>query len=140
MYSRGRKKREKVFLNSLSKIALQNSCQINQHEVFGTSAIGIDETKGLVFFYRQVADKDTEQFAVLSEIQTCRVINTNRTYKNKDGNQMIIDRLELSMIPIARNNPELRMEFFRADVNGQLTGELQSIEKWSKLINDRLKQ
>jgi len=139
MMSRSRKKREKAFLQSLSKIATQNNCQINQHEIFGNFAIGIDETKNFVFFFRQVKDNEIEQLVDLSEIQSCKVINTSRNFKNKDGNQKVIDKLELSFTPTAKNKPEIKMEFFNADVNIQLYGELQSIEKWSKLINDRLK-
>ena len=78
LYNRGNKKREKGFLQSLSKIALQNSCQISQHEIVGNSAIGIDETRNYVFFYHQVADKATEQFADLSEMQNCKVINISK--------------------------------------------------------------
>ena len=37
-----KKKREKKVLQSLSKIAAQNNCQIDQSETLGNFAIGID--------------------------------------------------------------------------------------------------
>ncbi len=59
--------------------------------------------------------------------------------KSKDGNQKMIDRLELCFISKAKDKPEIKLEFFNADVHPQLYGELQTVEKWSKLINGRLK-
>ena len=138
MMSRNSKKREKKNLQSLSEIATQNNCQIDQHEIFGSSAIGIDETKNFVFFYKLTKDKGIEQSVDLSEVQNCKVINTSRTLNNKGGNRKVIDKLELSFLPIVQNRSEIKLEFFNSDDNLQLLGELQSIEKWSKLINDRL--
>lgn len=138
MMSIGRKKSEKIFLKSLSEMATRNNCRLSQHDLLGIFAIGIDETKGFVFFYRQTKDSEIEQIVDLSEIQSCKVINKSRSFKNKAGNQKVIERLELSFIPIVKTKPEIKMEFFNADVGVQLNGELQSIDKWSKLINDRL--
>jgi len=138
LMNRSIKKRKKVLLQSIKEMATQNNCHINQHEIFGSFAIGIDDSKNFVFFYRQTKEKEIKQFVDLGEVQSCKVINTSRTLKRKEGNQKVIDKLELSFIP-AMNKPEIKLEFFNADVNAQLYGELQSIEKWSKLINDRLK-
>lgn len=57
---------------------------------------------------------------------------TRLTKRSKTG------KLELSFLPIANDKPEIKLEFFHIDVSVQLYGELQSIEKWSKIINDRL--
>ena len=131
-----KKKREKKVLQSLSKIAAQNNCQIDQSETLGNFAIGIDKSKNFAFFYKQ--DQEITQSVNLNEIQNCKVIKTIRTFKNKDGNQKEIEKLELSFIPIGKNNPEITFEFFNINVNSQLYGELQSIEKWSRLINERV--
>lgn len=139
MMSRSKKKREKIFLQSLSEIATKNNCQITQHEIFGSFAIGLDESKSFVFFYKKMPGKEEEQSIDLGEIQNCKVINTSRTINNKEGNQKVIDKLELSFSPAAKNKPGIKLEFFRSDVSVHLDGELQSIEKWSKLINDLLR-
>lgn len=138
MIRRSRKKREKVFLQSLSEIASKNNSQITQNEIFGSFAIGIDEIKNFVFSYRSVDDNVSEQIIDLGEIQSCKVINTSKTFTNNDASQKVIGRLELSFIPTAKNKPEIRLEFFNTDVNPQLNGELQSIEKWAKHINELL--
>ncbi len=140
MMSRSRKKREKKFLQSLLKITSQNDCQINRHEISDNFAIGMDEPKNFVFFYRQIKGQEVAHSIDLGEIQSCKVINTNRTIKRKEGDQKVIDRLELCFIPKVRDKPEVKLEFFNAELSPQLFGELQSVEKWSKLINDQLKQ
>jgi len=140
LMGKNRKKREKKALQSLIKIANQQNCIISKHENCSDFVIGMDEIKNVVFFYKNINDKELEQVVDLNVIQNCKVINTSRTIKNKDGNQKVIDRLELSFIPTNKNEPGIKMEFFNSNISTQLDGELQSIEKWSKHINDRLKQ
>ncbi|HET6245272.1 MAG: hypothetical protein H0V01_02025 [Bacteroidetes bacterium] len=117
LMSRGRKKREKQILQSLTDIAVQHNCQISQHEFCGDFVIGIDEAKNFVFFHKQRKDRVIEQFIDLAKIQNCKVINSNQTITNKDGNYKVIDKLELSFIPIAKEKTEITLEFFNSDVS-----------------------
>lgn len=139
LLNRNKKKREKLFLQPLLKMAAQNNCQIHKHEIFGNFAIGMDETKNFVFFHKLANDEVIEQSVDLGEIQSCKVINTSRMLKSRDGgSQKVIDRLQLSFIPLTKTKPGIKMEFFNSEVSIRLNGELQLIEKWSKLINDHL--
>lgn len=138
MMSLNKRKKEKKILQSLSEISAKNSCQIDQYEILGSFAIGIDETKNFVFFYRLSKDTEIEQSIDLSEVKSCKIINTSRTLEGKGGNRKALDKLELSFMPTANDKPETKLEFFNADVSMQLYGEWESIEKWSKLINSRL--
>ncbi len=138
MMSNNRKKKEKQLLQSLTDLAIQNNCRIDQHELLGNFVIGIDESKNFVFFYRQVKDKETTQAIDLDKIERCKVINTSRKVKHDGKSQEVLDKLELSFLPAAKDNPEIKLEFFNTDVNSQLYGELQSIERWSKFVNSRL--
>jgi hypothetical protein len=140
MMSRGRKNREKKFLQSLLTIATKNNCQIDQHDVFAHFAIGFDNTKKSVIFYRQAAEKVVEHFVAFSDIQSCKVLNTSKNVQNNNGTHQVIDKLELSFIPLLKSKPEIKLEFFNANVTPQLYGELQSIQKWSTLVNDHLNQ
>jgi len=130
-----RKKREHKKLKSLLNIANQQDCIISKHEVCADFIIGIDESNKKVFFVKQQKEEALTLSVDLNETQSCKVINTNRTFKSKEGSQKVIDRLELSFIPTNKNKSETKMEFFNADLRGQLNGELQCIEKWSKLVN-----
>lgn len=141
MMSRSRKRREKMMLQSLSKIALDNNCQTSEHELFAHLAIGLDHTRPAVMFYRKIKENTSEQFVDLREIQSCKVFNTSRTVKTPSGERNVVDKLELGLIPIEKNKKEVRLKFFDSEENSQLFGELQSIQKWSKqlgeLINSR---
>lgn len=137
--SQSSKKRKKEKLQSLINLANKHNCKISQHEICGNYVIGIDEIKNTIFFYKQINNKVVEQFIDLAAIKKCKVINISRTISNKDSNINIVDKLELSFIPIVKNKTEIILEFFNTDYSPQLCGELQSIEKWAKTINDRLK-
>lgn len=139
MLNRRKKKREKLFLQSLSKIAAPVDGQIDQYEIIGNFAIGMDEAKNMVFFYRPTKDKVEAQFVELEGFQKSKVIKTYRSFKNNNGIQKEIDRLELCFIPTLKDTPQIKLEFYNSDVSMRLNGELQSIEKWSNLINDQLK-
>lgn len=138
--NRKRKKKEKIIFQSLSEFAFQKNCQIDQYEVFGQLAIGIDENRDFLFFYKQTNDHEEEHTLNLGDIQRCKVINTTRRVRKKEGNHYIIERLELSFIPLARNEVDIKWEFFNSDVSIRVSGELQLIEKWSKLINDHVER
>jgi len=138
LMSRNSKKRERKTLQSIINIANQQDCTITKHEICGDFIIGIDETKNFVFFFKQL-NIVVEQFINLADIQNCKVKNTTSTVTNKHGNYNVIDKLELSFIPFDKKKKEITMEFFNADNSIQLVGELQSVEKWSNLINDCLK-
>ena len=137
--NRSRNKIKKQYLKSLLNIAEHNNCQIDQHEIFGSFAIGLDETKKFVFFYRQTKNNVKEQSINLGLIQNCRVVNISRATNSKNRNEQVIDRLELNFLPMEHNQSEIKLEFYNADENAQLYGELQSIEKWSIKIQDLLR-
>ncbi|MDD4150972.1 MAG: hypothetical protein PHE33_13190, partial [Bacteroidales bacterium] len=119
----------------LNNIANQQHCSISKHEICGDFIIGIDEVNKYVFFLKNLNEKVVEQCVNLAEIRNCKIKNTARTV----ANQSVIDKLELSFIPIDKNKKEIALEFFNTDINMQLGQELRSVEQWSNFINDYLK-
>lgn len=139
MMGRNRKKRERHLFQSLTNIALQHNGKINQHEIGIDYGIGIDETNDFVFFFKQTKDKVVEECIALAEIEVCTVNKITRTVENDSGANAIIDKLELIFLPIAAKKKGVALEFFNTAVYTQLNGELQSVEKWTKRINEHLK-
>jgi hypothetical protein len=139
LLGRNKRKKSNHLKSMLAEIAAEHDRRIGQLEIAGNLAIALDETKNFVFFCAQEKERVDTQYIYLGKMQACKVINTSRMLKSKEGNQKVIDKLELCFIPKAKEQPELRLEFFNADVNPQLYGELQTVEKWSKLINAQLK-
>lgn len=140
LMNNNRKKSERQILLSLKNNASQHNSQLSQHELHGHFAIAVDETSKFVYFYHQNKGKINEQFIDLSEIESCKVINTNRIISNRDGDQKIIERLDLCFTPRDRSKQAINLEFFNAQNSPQLNGELQSIENWSNVINNLFKK
>jgi len=136
--SRSRKKREKKFLQSLSKIAEKHNCNITQHEFCGDFIIGLDEIANAVFFFKQVNNKETAKYINLTKIQSCTMINTSKTIKTKNSSYKEIDKLEFNFLPTAKYKPNILLEFYNYDESLPLSGQLELMEKWLKIINDKL--
>ncbi|MEZ4887744.1 MAG: hypothetical protein R3E32_23620 [Chitinophagales bacterium] len=137
--SRNSKKIEKQLLQSLSDIAAQQNCKITQHELCGKIAVGLDENAHTFLFFKEGKSNQTAQHIDLDEIKNCTVVNTSRSVNNIGGNSRVIERLELSFLPISKNKAPFVLEFYNSEETMELSGELQFIEKWSKIINGQLK-
>jgi hypothetical protein len=131
-----RKKTQKKF-HALSDYAAKHDCKISKHEFFDGISIGLDETSNYLFFMKQHYDKKTEQHIDLSKIQNCRVNNISRMVNGV----VAIDKLELCFSPSAKDVPQLIMEFYNSDYDSvTLAGEVQFIEKWAEIVQNKLKK
>lgn len=139
LLSRSKKKKEKQLLHLLTNIAERFNCKITRHEFYGELAIGLDESANFLFFLKDVKDMEAARHINLAEIQHCKIVNTGRTINNKEGSYQAIDRLDLSFVPFDKNKPNILLEFYNAEISLQLGGELRLIEKWEKIVNERLK-
>lgn len=135
------RKKEKKLLQGLTEIAESNNCKISRYELWNSSTIGIDDTSLMIFYTRKSKDIETSQQINLTETQKCRVINLSRTVSNKEGNFKVVDKLELAFSFQDKNRSEVVLEFYNADYDSlTLTGELQLVEKWCKLFNDKISE
>lgn len=131
--------RNKAMKKLLTDLADQYNCTINTHEFSGGVAIGIDTSNRIVFFSRKTKHGVDSTYVNLSDFQNCKVVNTGRTINFKDGKFNVIDKLELSFIPLEKFSSPVNLEFYNSEINMQLNGELQSVEKWAGIINQYLK-
>ncbi|MDO7138718.1 MULTISPECIES: hypothetical protein [Algibacter] len=115
----------------LKDLATQHNNTITQNEINSFYAIGIDETKKSVSFILKGETEVEQQFVDLSTIKSCEIVSITKSKH--------MDRLYLKLMPIDKTKSEVILEFFNADVSYQLGEELQSIEKWNKIINNLLK-
>lgn len=134
--NRSRKKKEKQLFTSLKDVAGEHNCEITEYEIFGHYAIGVDRTKNFVFFVLKIKEAIQQQYVDLTTIKTCEIANIGKSYVRKEK---IIDRLKLNFFPVDNNKPDTVFEFYNADINYQLSGEIQSIEKWNSLIKNMMK-
>ena len=134
--SRSRKLKEKKMMASLNDVANKHNCTIREHEIFGHYAIGVDQEKKFVFFISKSGDDLNQQYADLSAIKTCEIANIGKSYARKEK---ITERLLLNLFPKNNNEPDTVFEFYDVEVNFQLSGEFQSIQKWNSVIKNLLK-
>jgi hypothetical protein len=93
----------------------------------------------LCFHLQTKKEEAISQFVDLVEIQTCQVVKKTRNVKNDIVGLGFIERVELSFTPTKKNKGETKFELYDEEINMQLSGELQFVDKWTKHINDRLK-
>lgn len=132
----GKKKRA---LLSLQQFALQHQCGIDQHELSGTVALGLDKGKNAIFYIRQEKDGRSSHYVHLAEMRSCNLVSAVRNTKQGGAAVAPTDRVQLNLQPKDASRAEVRLEIFDAGSGLQLNGELQVAERWSKLIQDRLK-
>src|SRR5690606_8216641 len=134
-----RVKKENKMLQSLESIAQQQNCKIDRYELCGDFALGIDENRNFVFFFKRKNEETIHQFVNLSEIQACQIVKKTRSPKAHNVNTLVIEQLELGFTPIKKSMEETRFELYNEETNTQLSGELQFAESWAKQITERLK-
>lgn len=135
------RKKEKKLLQGLTEIAESNNCKISRYELWNSSTIGIDDTSLMIFYTRKSKDIETSQQINLAETQKCKLVNSSRTVSNKEGNFKVVEKLELAFSFQDKSKSEVALEFYNADHDSlTLMGELQLVEKWCKIFNDKISE
>lgn len=132
-----RKKQEKQFLQTLFNSAEKQNCKITQHEFCGDFIIGLDDTANALFFYKKKNEEETKIHIHLSDIQNCKMITTCRS--NENNNLKFTDKVELSLMPITKNKPNILLEFYNTQDSFQAGPDLLLVGKWERIINELLK-
>lgn len=137
---KNKKKRERAILQKLTDLAQKEGCKISNHEINENYALGLDEQKNQVFFVKKHNGSFASESADLSKVQKVEVLNTKRTVDNNGSIYSVVEKLSLGFIPTSKGGTQKEFNFFDREYNTQLTGELESIEKWANLINKRVSQ
>lgn len=135
-----KKRMKNSLFRRLTEMAKNEDCMITQHEFCGDFVIGLDGMANRLFFFKKVENREIANSLNLREYKSCKVFNSNRTVGEKKEKLYVVDKLELSFYPVEKGKPEISIEIYNDEYDSlTLTGELQLIEKWEKLLNERLK-
>lgn len=129
-----RRKKEKNLLAVLKDFAIKNDSEITQYEICGNYAIGLNDTEKTLSFVSKIEDDYKTQFIDLSAVIDCKSANI---YRSSKGGK-VIQRLCLQLSYAEPLKQEDVLEFYNADVCYQLSGEIESMEKWHKTISNLL--
>ncbi|WP_372754346.1 hypothetical protein [Labilibaculum sp.] len=126
-----KKRNKKQIVNSLSDFAKQNHCIIDEYEFCSNFVIGIDKIHNFIFFLQKYDQENKIKQINLSEIKSSKKLIT------KHGHN-IISRLDLLFYPLSKNADAIDLEFYNSEQSFELNDELQTLEKWSKIVANQL--
>ena len=139
LLTRGRKVKEKKFLQALTDMAGKSGNSISEHEYFNNTVIGIDKKSHFVFFIRKTNPGEASQEVDLKDVFRCRVLNTSNTVSQKTSTYTVIEKIQLVFAFKDKTRPETYLEFYNNDHdNLTVSGELQIAEKWARIINENI--
>lgn len=96
--------------------------------------IGLDKDSGKVL-YRRFQPEVEESLIDLKEIS--RVAALKQYNDAAIETNKVVNRLWLSFIPIEKSR-DILLEFYNAEINMGMMGETVLVEKWQKLIQERI--
>ncbi|TRZ42258.1 hypothetical protein DMZ48_14615 [Robertkochia solimangrovi] len=132
-------KKKKNTARALEAVAAKYNGNIDEKEVNGHYALGIDKQNNKVFFYNAVKDTVTEQFVDLTNVSLCKVNSISRTFKERGKIQSLVDRIEILFLPEGKEQRETTFELFNADISLQGNGEIPFAEVWTRKINEQIR-
>lgn len=135
---RSQKSKNKRLFQALSAIAKAHGTAISEYEVCGSFALGLNESKSQLFFYR-LSKEPIEHSIDLGGIQKCRTSITNSAGKSSADNYSVIDRLSLCLSYKDKAKSDMFLELYNSADNMQLNDEILFAEKWTTKINSLLK-
>ena len=130
------KRKKNTLLSILRNLASKNNANITKYDIWKSSGIGIDEGNNHLFFFRQNKENISELELDLARVKKCRVEKNGRNVKSGANGFSVLDRVDLvfengtgkiSAFPIYISNSDM-----------QLVDELEIVQKWEKLVNERL--
>ncbi|WP_446050743.1 hypothetical protein [Zobellia laminariae] len=136
LVTRSVKKKEKEMLRSLTDFADKDNCKINEHEYVGDFIIGMDTNKKVVFFYKEERNEIEKLSVDLKDVKSCKASKIGKSVRNNGKVEQTIERIELVFSTKPTAGRDVVFELYNPQNNLQLNGELQTAEKWAKMVND----
>ncbi len=138
LFGSGSRKRKKQLTQMLQSLAQKRQGHIAQHDFWANSAIALDDKAHYLYFIRKAGNEEIVEEVDLSGYQKCRAINLSRTVDKKNGNYKVIEKLQLQLSPSDKTHAEKVLEFYDFETDLQINWDAQLLEKWAKLINDKI--
>ncbi|NUO02039.1 MAG: hypothetical protein HUU01_15650 [Saprospiraceae bacterium] len=130
--------KEKRRLNAMLALGEKYGLKLTTTDGWNGYTIGLDEHAGKLIYVKSTDEDQREILIDLNDIRQCNIVNTPREIKSKSGTQRIVDRLELQFLYKKPETAPVLMEFYDGRKQFQLSGELQMVEKWAKIIRQTI--
>ena len=136
---RMRQKRKKLqLISSLNGLAEAHQSKVHQHDTCAGIALGLDQDRNLLFHIDQREGATPSGHIDLSQVRSCRVVKAERNAKGVHADARL-ERVELSFVPKDPGKGAMGLVLFDSSSGNLMAGEEQFADKWSQVINERLK-
>ena len=136
--SKNRKKSK--MLQKISEMASGVNSVVSEHEFCSDFVVGLDHQLNYIFFYKKNDNREVTQHLNLSGYKSCKAVTYSHTIREDKSQYHVTDKLELCFYPIDKEKPEVSLDVYNSEFDRlTLTGELQFVEKWEKMMNERIK-
>lgn len=126
-------------IGSLNAFSAEHNCKIGQYDICREFIIGMDHNNEFVFFEKRTENQRFQSVVKLSDMQKVKMIRTNRSVGDASGDQSIIEKIELIFQPKLKSGKEISWLLFDAEEHMQISDELITGQKWTSIIDQRLK-
>lgn len=135
---RAQKNKGKKFLKNFAELALKDSINISDCDMWNESnCIGIDKTNGKIFVLHKTQEKEETIQIDLKSVSECKLSPTFRKVKgNKNGN--ITERIDL-VFNFNDSSTEKVINFYNINGNASLADEQILAEKWLNKVSAYIK-
>ncbi|PWK17391.1 hypothetical protein [Xanthomarina spongicola] len=131
------KSKKKKSIKSFIDEAQKNNLKINEPDFWGTYyAIALDETTNKLIYTKIIDEEHNITIIDLSQVDTCDIVKTTRTFKNKTTSKIETDKIDL--VVTFKTKIKNVLEFYNVDVNFEMSNEIALLEKWDAKIKNRL--
>ncbi|MFZ1807832.1 MAG: hypothetical protein WAU36_11440 [Cyclobacteriaceae bacterium] len=138
---RNRSQRFKYFFDKLKDFATRHSAQIDEHDVWNATAIGLDKIKLKLFYVQTNGESQIDREVDIKKVLQCRVEKKSRTISNNGNNNKIIERLDLYFVFTDKNSPDLLLPFYDNKRDSlSVDREFELVNKWCALVNELLNE
>jgi hypothetical protein len=135
-----KKRKKNALLQKISEMAATHNSGISEHEFCSDFVLGFDSQSNQVFYYKKNDNREVAQQLSLTDYKSCKAVTYGHTISENKNQYHVTDKLELCFYPFVKEKGEASLDIYNGEFDRlTLTGELQFVEKWEKIMNERIK-
>jgi hypothetical protein len=128
------KKQSKTLLNGLKTLCSQNNGVLSEHIEHNNFALGADENKKAIYFYKKTEDAIIAKTIHLKAVDHCEILKTTTRVKKEKGFEELTQKVTISFIPIKGESTEF-IDLYDDNDSLLVNGEVAIAEDWKRIVN-----
>ncbi len=130
----------KKYTEIFQEKARKQQLDISEFDIWNNGyGIGIDKKANVLLYYCSKTGEDVLKKVDLTKVISCRSITERKPIRANSASSKVTQSLTLSLKLKDSNARNIDLEFYNIKYHTELYLELPLIEKWTKIINQALK-